>query len=269
MKKTTIIFSVLVTFSNIMAPAQSVSDIVSAGAALPAVSTPERAATKSAADAGVRFVLPRGTTLPPDAFTSPTNFILLVNHNGALDKEWLDGESDHMQKQLRVKVQAEAAEGEIGSNAQAYVDSIRDKHAGNAKIVIVVSEEAGLSPILAAPYDNWVVMDAGWVKRGGGDQEKIDYRMARRIFQALGHCIGAGYRMEREAVMRYTPTPEALDDCLSHGFHPLNSNIFMVVAQGIGLDTITPRPRDELIKLGVLKPVAPKPEGEPVPPAKE
>ncbi len=101
-------------------------------------------------------------------------------------------------------------------------------------------------------------MDAGWVKRGGGDEEKINYRMERRIFQALGHCIGAGYRMERESVMRYTPVPEALDDCLSHGFHPLNSNIFLVVAKGIGLELVSLRPRKELIEMGVLKPAQKK-----------
>ena len=269
MKTSTFVFSVFVAFSTFVAPGQSVIDIVSAGAALPAVSKQERAEAKAATNSPVRFARQPGKPLPPEAFTSPTNFLLLVNHNGALDKDWLDGECEYMQKQLRVKVQAEPAEGEIGANVQQFVAAISDKHAGKAKIIIVISEEAGLSPILASPYNNWVVMDAGWVKRGGGDKEKVDYRMERRIFQSLGHCIGAGYRAEREAVMRYTPTPEDLDDCLSHGFHPINSNVFSIVSQGIGLDSIQLRPRDELIKLGVLKPVTPKPEVKTSPPEKE
>ena len=82
----------------------------------------------------------------------------------------------------------------------------------------------------------------------------LNLRMGKRVFQALGHCVGAGYRAEREAVMRYTPTPEALDACLSHGFHPLNSNAFMIVQQAIGLDPVRLRPRQELIDMGIIQP---------------
>lgn len=195
--------------------------------------------------------------LPPEAFTTPTNYILVVNQNGAVDDPWLQGECDLMAKQLRVSVRAEKAEGEIGSDARKFVASIRAKHEGKAKIVIVLSNEKGLTPILTAPYEYWVVMDAGWVKAGGGDAATQNLRMGKRVFQALGHCVGAGYRQEREAVMRYTPTPAALDDCLSHGFHPLNSNIFSMVQQAIGLEGIRLRPRQELIEMGLLKPRAP------------
>lgn len=196
--------------------------------------------------------------LPPEAFTVPTNYMLIVNHDGAVDAKWLEKECAYMGKQLRVSVRAENADGKIGSDAREFVKKIRAGHGDKAKIVIVVSKEAGLTPILTAPYENWVVMDAAWVVNGGGGAEKINDRMGKRIYQALGHCIGAGHRPEREAVMRYTPTPGALDDCLSHGFHPLNSNIFDTVQRGIGLDAIRMRPRKELIEEGILKPLAPK-----------
>lgn len=211
--------------------------------------------------------LPR--PLPPEAFTTPSNYILVVNLDGAVDDQWLAEECELMKKQLRVSVIAEKAEGETGSDPRKFVESLRAKHDGKAKMVLVLSKEKGLTPILTAPYEYWAVMDADWVKAGGGDDETVNLRMGKRLFQALGHCIGAGYRQEREAVMRYTPTPAALDDCLSHGFHPLNSNIFFVVQKAIGLDDIRLRPRKELIDMGILKPRAPaeKPDAPKAPPA--
>ncbi len=211
--------------------------------------------------------LPR--PLPPEAFTTPLNYLLIVNLDGAVDDQWLADECALMEKQLRVSVVAEKAEGETGSNPRKFIESTRAKHDDKAKIVMVLSKEKGLTPILTAPYEYWVVMDAGWVKAGGGDDETVNLRMGKRLFQALGHCIGAGYRQEREAVMRYTPTPAALDDCLSHGFHPLNSNIFFIVQKAIGLDDIRLRPRKELIEMGILKPRAPaeKPDAPKAPPA--
>lgn len=199
--------------------------------------------------------LPR--PLPPEAFTTPSNYILVVNLDGAVDDQWLTEECELMKKQLRVSVVAEKAEGETGSEPRKFIEAVRARHEDKAKIVLVLSKETGLTPILTAPYEYWVVMDAGWVKAGGGDDATVNLRMGKRLFQALGHCIGAGYRQEREAVMRYTPTPAALDDCLSHGFHPLNSNIFFIVQKAIGLDDIRLRPRKELIDMGILKPRAP------------
>lgn len=192
--------------------------------------------------------------LPAEAFTTPTNYVLVVNHAGAVDEAWLTEECEIISKQLRVAVRHETTEGAIGADPRAFVAAVRARHEDKAKIVVVLSEEAGLTPILTAPYELWVVMDAAWVKAGGGEEAVLNLRMGKRVFQALGHCIGAGYRMEREAVMRYTPTPEALDDCLSHGFHPFNSNAFMIVQQAIGLDSVRLRPRQELIDEGILQP---------------
>ena len=101
-------------------------------------------------------------------------------------------------------------------------------------------------------------MDAGWVKRGGGDAAVVNERMGKRVYQALGACCGAAYHPEREAVMRYSPTPESLDDCLSHNFHPLNSNAFSIVARAIGLDPVRLRPRKELLEMGLLQPRPPR-----------
>jgi|GEM_PF-3569377 len=195
--------------------------------------------------------------LPPEAFTTPTNYVLIVNHAGAVNTAWLAEQCEYMSKQLRVAVLHDSAEGVIHTDPRAFVATVRARHEGKAKIVLVLSEEATLTPMLTAPYEHWVIMDAAWVKAGGGDEEVLNLRMGKRVFQAFGHCVGAGYRMEREAVMRYTPTPEALDECLSHGFHPLNSNAFMIVQQAIGLDSVRLRPRQELIDMGIIQPRVP------------
>ena len=193
--------------------------------------------------------------LPPEAFTTPSNHVALVNVNFAVDQDWLEGQAAAMQRSLMVGVKAVALEtkgplGPIGRDwAMGWFKTDPD-----AKILVILAEGGDLPPVLASPYEHWVVMDAGWVKRGGGDAALVDDRMGKRIYQALGACCGAAYHPEREAVMRYSPTPKSLDDCLSHNFHPLNANAFSIVANAIGLDTIRMRPRQELVELGILKP---------------
>ena len=135
----------------------------------------------------------------------------------------------------------------------------------DAKLLVILAEGDGLPPVLASPYENWVVMDAGWVKRGGGDAAVVNDRMGKRVYQALGACCGAAYHPEREAVMRYSSTPESLDECLSHNFHPLNSNAFSIVARAVGLDPVRLRPRKELVEMGILQPRPAKTQDTPIP----
>ena len=211
---------------------------------------------------------PARRALPPEAFTTPSNYVALVNVNGAVDSDWLAQQASAMQRSLMVGVKAVSLE----EKNPAPVRPGRDFALGlfdlfpDAKILVVLAAGEGLAPVLASPYEHWVVMDAGWVKRGGGDAALVNDRMGKRIYQALGACCGAAYRPEREAVMRYSPTPESLDDCLSHNFHPLNANSFMVVAREVGLDHIRLRPRQELVELGILKPRPPKPDAPPATP---
>ena len=245
---TTLVFALAFTVSVL--GQEATRPVAGAGAA------PTKSLVEKKSGTGPAFGRPRA--LPPEAFTTPTNYILVVNQNGVVDDQWLEDECTLMGKQLRVSVRAEKATDEIGSDPRTFVAAIRAKHEDKAKIVIVLSDEKDITPILTAPYEYWVVMDANWVKAGGGDEATQNLRMGKRMFQALGHCIGAGHRQEREAVMRYTPTPIALDDCLSHGFHPLNSNVFSIVQQAIGLEGIRLRPRQELIDMGLLKPRVPK-----------
>ena len=197
---------------------------------------------------------PASRALPPEAFTITTNYILIVNLNSVVDAEWLDEHSTYMRSQLSCGVVNAVEEGAVGVDARAFVRKLRAKHEGNAKIIIILSDEKDIAPILASPYELWAVMDANWVKAGGGDAETLNLRMGKRIFQTLGHIIGAGHRMEKEAVMRFTPTPQLLDDCLSRGFHPLNSGIFMQLQRFIGLDSRRPRPLRELIEMGIIQP---------------
>jgi hypothetical protein len=209
---------------------------------------------------------PARRALPPEAFTTPTNFVALVNVNGAVDSGWLEEQAAAMQRSLMVGVKAidkgfaapEGAAADLRKQALGAMEILGSE----AKIVVLLLDAPDLPPVLASPYENWVVMDAGWVKRGGGDAALVNDRMGKRIYQALGACCGAAYHPEREAVMRYSPTPEALDDCLSHNFHPLNSNAFSIVARALDLDPVRLRPRKELVEMGILQPRHAEPKEE-------
>ncbi len=196
-------------------------------------------------------------SIPPEAFTTPSNYVALVNVDNAVDAAWLEEQAASMQRSLQVGVKTYSAKASDGaaplSDARAFAKNVF-KAMPDAKILVILAEGDDLPPVLASPYENWVVMDAGWVKRGGGDAALVNDRMGKRIYQALGACCGAAYHPEREAVMRYSPTPESLDDCLSHNFHPLNSNAFSIVARAIGLDPVRLRPRKELVEMGILQP---------------
>ena len=230
----------------------------------PAPEAPAPAPAPASAPAAAPAPAPVRRGLPPEAFTTPSNSVALVNMNGAVDQAWLDEQAAAMQRSLMVGVKArEIRLGVAGCAPAATVD--RSVALGlfdaipDAKILVILAEGEDLPPVLASPYENWAIMDAGWVKRGGGDEALVNDRMGKRIYQALGACCGAAYHPEREAVMRYSPTPESLDDCLSHNFHPLNSNAFSIVARAVGLDPVRLRPRKELVEAGILKPRAPKP----------
>ena len=224
---------------------------------IPSDSLPPAGAPAAAAPRPAR----RG--MPPEAFTTPSNYVALVNVNGAVDSDWLEGQAAAMQRSLMVGVKAidkgfAAPEG-AAADLRKQALGAKEILGTDAKILVILVEGEDLPPVLASPYENWAIMDAGWVKRGGGDEALVNDRMGKRIYQALGACCGAAYHPEREAVMRYSPTPESLDDCLSHNFHPLNSNAFSIVARAVGLDPVRLRPRKELVEAGILKPRAPKP----------
>lgn len=245
------------------------------------------AAAQEPAPASAPAAAPRPArrALPPEAFTTPTNFVALVDLDGNLHvglgtdgawlpEGWLEEQAAAMQRSLMVGVKAvhgpfpaaDVDESDPFGVEPPPLSGARPRETAHrlsellpdAKILVILAEGGDIPPILASPYENWVVMDAGWVKRGGGDAAVLADRMGKRIYQALGACCGAAYHPEREAVMRYSPTPAALDDCLSHNFHPLNSNAFSIVARAIGLDPVRLRPRKELIELGLLQPRLPR-----------
>lgn len=189
---------------------------------------------------------------PPEAYIIPESHVLIINHNNAVDAAWLETERAHFQKQLNVNVKVLNTSDDFGTDARAFALAQKAKTDGNAKILLIITADENAPAIITAPYEYWAVMNSSWVTSVEADEATTNLRMGKRLFQALGHCIGAGHRIEREACMRYTPTPEGMDDCLSHGFHPLNSNIFMVVQKDIGLESIRLRPRDELIEMGIL-----------------
>ena len=191
---------------------------------------------------------------PPEAYIIPESHLLIINHNNAVDPAWLETERAHFQKQLNVNVKVVNSSDDFGTDSRAFALAQKAKADKNAKIILIITEDENAPAIISAPYEYWAVMNSSWVKAGKADEATMNLRMGKRLFQTLGHCIGAGHRIEREACMRYTPTVEGMDDCLSHGFHPLNSNIFMVVQKNLGLENIRLRPRDELIEMGILPP---------------
>ena len=233
-------------------------------AALTAAAQTAAPAAEAPAPAAQAPARPARRPLPPEAFTTPSNFVALVNVNGTVDPAWLGEQAAAMQRSLMVGVKAVSMEEKNPAPvrpgrefALGLFDLVPD-----AKILVILAEGEDLPPILASPYEHWVVMDAGWVKRGGGDAALVNDRMGKRIYQAIGACCGAAYHPEPQAVMRYSPTPESLDQCLSHNFHPLNLNAFSIVARAVGLDPVRLRPRKELVELGIIKPRPPKPEEE-------
>lgn len=216
---------------------------------LTAVEVPAPAAPKAEAKEPARRRIPK---FPPEAYIIPESHLLIINHNNAVDADWLETERAHFQKQLNVNVKVANTSDEFGTDARAFALAQKAKADKNAKIILIITEDEDAPAIISAPYEYWAVMNSGWVKAGKTDEATMNLRMGKRLFQTLGHCIGAGHRVEKEACMRYTTTPEGMDDCLSHGFHPLNSNIFMIVQKDIGLQSIRLRPRDELIEMGIL-----------------
>lgn len=214
-----------------------------------AVEVPAPAAQKNEAKESARRRIPK---FPPEAYIIPESHLLIINHNNAVDADWLETERAHFQKQLNVNVKVVDSADEFGTDARAFALAQKAKADKNAKIILIITENEDAPAIISAPYEYWAVMNSGWVKAGKADEATMNLRMGKRLFQTLGHCIGAGHRVEKEACMRYTTTPEGMDDCLSHGFHPLNSNIFMIVQKDIGLESIRLRPRDELIEMGIL-----------------
>ncbi len=234
----------------------------------PPAAAPATAPAPAAEAPSAQPAAPARRGLPPEAFTTPSNYVVLVNYPGAVDQAWLEEQAAAMQRSLMVGVKAVSTDSVFPEDERppSYPDraealSMMTLHK-DWKIVVLLANPADddpIPPVLASPYENWVIMDAGWVKRGGGDAALVNDRMGKRIYQALGACCGAAYHPEREAVMRYSPTPASLDDCLSHNFHPLNSNAFSIVARAVGLDPVRLRPRKELVEAGILKPRAPKP----------
>ncbi|MBR1837222.1 MAG: hypothetical protein IJ783_08030 [Kiritimatiellae bacterium] len=234
-------------------PPAPVPDADAAAPALPAAQAPRR---------------PRG--LPPEAFTEPSNFLYVVDvvRDGvpAADFDWLVAETAGMRRSLQVGVKAVRYEAGDSFDPRAAAKSIlAGEHADapEARLVVFVDSAPDIPPVVASPYEGWAAMDAGWVARAGGGEETVRERTGKRLWQTLGALCGAAYRPEREAVMRYCPTPESLDDCLSHNFHPLNSNSFATVARAVGLDRIRLRPRAELEALGIVKPRPPRPGKKP------
>ena len=207
-----------------------------------AADVPSAVPAPSPAPAAEAAARPARRVLPPEAFTTPTNFVALVNLDGAVDEAWLKEQAAAMQRSLMVGVKAVSLE----EKNPAPVRPGRDFALGlfdlfpDAKILVVLAAGEGLAPVLASPYEHWVVMDAGWVKRGGGDAALVNDRMGKRIYQALGACCG--------------------------DFHPLNANAFQIVVRAIGLSPIRLRPRQELVELGILKPRPPKPDAPPATP---
>ena len=228
----------------------------SAAVASLAAGEPPAAPAAPAAPAVPPSARPRHS-IPPEAFTTPTNFVALVSVGGAVPLDWLSSQASEMQRSLmcgfRAFEEEAAAEGGVAASPAAGAAAFFAAHP-DARIVVFLADGPGLEPVLASPYGNWAVMDAGWVKRGGGAEELVMDRMGKRVYQTLGALCGAGYRPEPQAVMRYSATPEALDACLSHNFHPLNSNAFSTVAGAVGLDPVRLRPRKELEAEGILQP---------------
>ena len=78
--------------------------LVAAAFVAQAADVPSAVPAPSPAPAAEPAARPARRALPPEAFTTPTNFVALVNLDGAVDEAWLKEQAAAMQRSLMVGV---------------------------------------------------------------------------------------------------------------------------------------------------------------------
>ena len=199
----------------------------------------------------------------PAAWIEPEHFIAIVNEGGAADAAWLAEFVPSIEKYCQLRMQIVDIAAEQDASPAALVARARAAAGDKARAFLVLSDDFA-EPIVTAPGSGWAVMSPAWVNADKeADVQKTHDRMGKQFYRTLGLMFGAGFRIEREAVLRDAPSPAALDEALSRNFHPQNLAVVQQVAQRMGIEMRRLKPRAELEAMGLLPPRAPKPAPAP------
>lgn len=239
----------------------SLVSAIAAFAQAPAPAAPDAGAAKPARP---RRVHPMAALMAnPDAWVEPEHFIAIVNEGGAADAAWLAEFVPTVGKYCQLRLEIVEIAAEPDASPAALVARARAAAGDKARAFLVLADDFS-EPIVTAPGSGWAVMSPAWVTADKeADAEKTKDRMGKQVYRALGLMFGAGFRIEREAVLRDAATPAALDEALSRNFHPQNLSVVQQVAQRMGIEQRHLKPRSEQEALGLIPPRAPKPAPAP------
>ncbi len=253
--------------SRIVAVLSFFVSAIAAFAQAPAPAAPDAAAAKPARP---RRVHPMAALMAnPAAWVEPEHFIAVVNEGGAADAAWLAEFVPTVEKYCQLRLQVVELDAAPDASPASLVARARAAAGDKARAFLVLADDFA-EPIVTAPGCGWAVMSPAWVNADkSADADKVRDRLGKQFYRALGLMFGAGFRIEREAVLRDAATPAALDEALSRNFHPQNLSVVQAVAQRLGLEMRHLKSREELESMGLLPPRKPKatPAPEDVAPA--
>lgn len=243
---------------------------VLAALAVPAQESAAAPDSAEKAPARPRRVHPMAAAMAnPAAWIEPEHFIAVVNEGGAADPAWLAEFVPTAAKYCQLRMEVVALDAEPDASPAALLARARAVAGDKARAFVVLADDFA-EPVITAPGSGWAVMSPAWVRGdASADAEKTRERMGKQFYRALGLAFGAGFRIEREAVLRDAPTPASLDEALSRNFHPQNLSVIQTVAKRLGLEMRRLKPRAELESMGLLptRPPKPAPEAAPAAPA--
>ena len=190
----------------------------------------------------------------PAAWNEPEHYIAVVNEGFSVDAAWLAEFLPNVAKYCQLRFEIVDIEKADDASPAALLARTKAAAGDMARGFLVLSDDLE-EPIVTAPGSGWAIMNPSWVLSDTTvDAEKANERMGKQFYRTLGLAFGAGYRLEKEAVLRDAPTPQSLDEALSRNFHPQNLAIVQSVAERMGLELRKLKKRSELEALGLIPP---------------
>ena len=190
----------------------------------------------------------------PAAWNEPEHYIAIVNEGSSVDADWLKTFIPTVATYCHLRFEIVDLEKADDASPAALLARAKAAAEEKARGFIILSGDLP-DPVVTAPGSGWAIMNPDWVLSDSeADVEKTNERMGKQFYRALGLAFGAGYRLEKEAVLRDAPTPQSLDEALSRNFHPQNLAIVQSVAERLGLEIRKLKKRSELEAMGLLPP---------------
>ena len=196
----------------------------------------------------------------PEAWNEPEFHIAIVNESKAVDGAWLDETVKDIVKQSMLRFVVVETQEADGVDAKTLLANAKTAAGDKAKGYIILSKKVEM-PILTSPGMGWAIMNPEWVLSDKeADNEKNQERMGKQLRRAIGMAFGAGFRPEKEALLRIARTPQELDEARSKNYHPQTLGTIQAVARSLGIERRKLKPREELEKMGLIPPRKPKAE---------